>query len=63
MFCPNCGLEQGELNGMGTTPMALLIKDDQRFLSHMRENRGYLPRDSYITQLTTDHSMVNRMGK
>jgi len=63
MFCPNCGFEHGELNGMGTTPMALLIKDEQTFLSRMRDNRAYLPRDSYITQLTTDHSMVNRMVK
>lgn len=54
-------LEQDELNGMGTTATALVIIGDQMFLSHMGDSRAYLFRDSSATQLTRDHSMVNRM--
>lgn len=54
-------LEQDELNGMGTTATALVIKDDQIFVGHMGDSRAYLFRDSAIAQLTKDHSMVNRM--
>jgi serine/threonine protein phosphatase PrpC len=54
-------LEKDELNGMGTTATALVIKDDQMFVGHMGDSRAYLFRDSATTQLTKDHSMVNRM--
>jgi serine/threonine protein phosphatase PrpC len=54
-------LEQDELNGMGTTATALVIKEDQAFIGHMGDSRAYLFRDAHVTQLTTDHSMVNRM--
>jgi len=54
-------LEQEDLNGMGTTATALVIKGDQTFLGHMGDSRAYLFRDSNVHQLTKDHSMVNRM--
>jgi serine/threonine protein phosphatase PrpC len=54
-------LEQEDLNGMGTTATALVIKGDQTFLGHMGDSRAYLFRDSDVHQLTKDHSMVNRM--
>lgn len=54
-------LEQDELNGMGTTATALIIKGDQTFVGHMGDSRVYLFRDSSVTQLTRDHSMVNRL--
>jgi protein phosphatase len=54
-------LEHDELNGMGTTATALVIQKDQTFIGHMGDSRGYLFRNSSVTQLTTDHSMVHRM--
>lgn len=54
-------LEQDELNGMGTTATALIIKGDQTFVGHMGDSRAYLFRNSSATQLTRDHSMVNRL--
>jgi protein phosphatase len=54
-------LEQDELNGMGTTATVLIIKGDQTFVGHMGDSRVYLFRDSSVTQLTKDHSMVNRL--
>jgi len=54
-------LEQDELNGMGTTATALVINDDQTFVGHMGDSRAYVFRDSSATQLTRDHSMVNRL--
>jgi PPM family protein phosphatase len=53
--------EQEELNGMGTTATALVLKGDQAFVGHMGDSRAYLFRDSTPLQLTKDHSIVNRL--
>lgn len=53
--------EQEDLNGMGSTATALVLKEDQAFVGHIGDSRAYLFRDSNVTQLTKDHSMVNRM--
>jgi protein phosphatase len=54
-------LEQESLNGMGTTATALVLKGDQAFVGHMGDSRAYLLRDSTVSQLTKDHSVVERM--
>jgi len=54
-------LEQEDLNGMGTTATALVIKGDQTFVGHMGDSRAYLFRNATVHQLTKDHSMVSRM--
>jgi len=54
-------LEQDAMNGMGTTATVLVIKEDQTFVGHMGDSRAYLFRDAAVSQLTKDHSMVNRM--
>jgi len=54
-------LEQEDLNGMGTTATALVIKGNQIFVGHIGDSRAYLFRDAEVHQLTQDHSMVNRM--
>lgn len=54
-------LEQERLNGMGTTATALVLRGDQAFLGHMGDSRAYLFRDSTVSQLTKDHSVVERM--
>jgi serine/threonine protein phosphatase PrpC len=54
-------LEQEGLKGMGTTATALVLEDGQALVGHMGDSRAYLFRDSTITQLTKDHSLVERM--
>jgi len=54
-------LEQESLNGMGTTATALVLTNDQAFIGHMGDSRAYLFRNSTISQLTKDHSLVERM--
>ena len=54
-------LEQEGLNGMGTTATALVLEDDQAFVGHMGDSRAYLFRNSTVSQLTKDHSLVERM--
>jgi PPM family protein phosphatase len=53
--------EQEGLNGMGTTATALVLEDDQALVGHMGDSRAYMFRDSTVTQLTKDHSLVERM--
>ena len=54
-------LEQEGLNGMGTTATALVLEDDQALVGHMGDSRAYLFRDATVSQLTKDHSLVERM--
>jgi protein phosphatase len=51
--------ENAELHGMGTTCIALLLKDDQAIVGHVGDSRAYLIRDGQAYQLTEDHSLVN----
>ncbi len=46
------------LRGMGTTAVALLVKDDKGFIAHVGDSRAYLVRNGEIKQLTADHSLV-----
>ena len=50
-----------EVNGMGTTAVLLLISGRVARLAHVGDSRAYLYRDSVLKQLTTDHTMVQRM--
>ena len=54
-------LDQEELQGMGTTATALVLKEYEAFVGHMGDSRAYLFRDSTVLQLTKDHSVVNRL--
>ncbi len=49
------------LRGMGTTCTAAAIRDHQLFYGHVGDSRLYLIRDGSISQVTEDHSLVNRM--
>lgn len=46
------------LKGMGTTAVALLLRDSQGYIAHVGDSRAYLIRDGKIRQLTSDHSLV-----
>jgi protein phosphatase len=45
--------------GMGTTMVALLAFDDGVLVGHVGDSRVYRLRDSKLTQLTEDHSLLN----
>ncbi|MBS2021678.1 MAG: Stp1/IreP family PP2C-type Ser/Thr phosphatase [Deltaproteobacteria bacterium] len=48
-----------ELQGMGTTCITLLIRGTHALVGHVGDSRVYLVRDSEVTQITEDHSLVN----
>jgi PPM family protein phosphatase len=54
-------LEREDLNGMGTTGTVLVLKEEQAYIGHVGDSRAYLFRDSTLSQLTKDHSLVERM--
>jgi PPM family protein phosphatase len=53
--------ESVELDGMGTTCIATVIRGSELFYVHVGDSRLYLLRDSSISQLTQDHTVVNRL--
>lgn len=50
-----------ELAGMGTTVSALMMVDDYAVITHIGDSRVYLFRDGVLTQITTDHTFVQRL--
>jgi protein phosphatase len=52
-------LTDPELQGMGTTLVALLVDGDDAVVAHVGDSRAYHLRDGEVTQLTEDHSLVN----
>ena len=50
-----------ELSGMGTTVDALAMVDDYAVIAHIGDSRVYLYRDEQLTQVTTDHTFVQRL--
>jgi protein phosphatase len=52
---------RSELNGMGTTCTALVLKGDQVMVAHVGDSRAYLVREHRAMQLTTDHSLVAQL--
>ncbi|MET0813034.1 MAG: PP2C family serine/threonine-protein phosphatase [Microbacterium sp.] len=50
-----------ELAGMGTTVSALVMVDDYAVIAHIGDSRIYLFRDEALTQITTDHTFVQRL--
>lgn len=46
------------LAGMGTTIVAVLLRQDKAAIAHVGDSRIYLIRDHSIEQLTKDHSLV-----
>jgi protein phosphatase len=48
-----------ELQGMGTTCIALLLHGDIAVVGHVGDSRAYLVREEGMLQLTEDHSLVN----
>jgi serine/threonine protein phosphatase PrpC len=51
-------LEHPERQGMGTTIVALLVREGKASIAHVGDSRAYLLRDDQIKLLTVDHSLV-----
>lgn len=51
------------LSGMGTTCTMVFIADGEARVAHVGDSRAYLLRDGRLTQVTDDHTLVNRMVK
>ncbi len=48
-------------HNMGTTVVALVVKDDEAFLAHVGDSRIYLYRNGKLNRMTRDHSRVQKM--
>ncbi len=53
--------EHPELTGMGTTVSAMIRVGDSMALAHIGDSRIYLYRDGELSQVTTDHTFVQRL--
>ncbi|GAA3663321.1 PP2C family protein-serine/threonine phosphatase [Microbacterium marinilacus] len=50
-----------ELAGLGTTVSAIAMVDEYAVIAHIGDSRIYLWRDGALTQITTDHTFVQRL--
>lgn len=55
----NKSLESPDLEGMGTTVVLALFKDEYVYVSHVGDSRAYLYRHHQLIQLTRDDTLVN----
>ncbi|MGC0141910.1 PP2C family protein-serine/threonine phosphatase [Pseudactinotalea sp. Z1732] len=53
--------EQADLQGLGTTVIALLRSGTRLGMVHIGDSRAYLLRDEHLTQVTTDHTYVQHL--
>lgn len=53
--------ESKELNGMGTTIVAVIIRKATAYFIHAGDSRGYVFSDGKLSQITRDHSIVQSM--
>jgi protein phosphatase len=54
-------IQSEPVSEMGTTIVALVIKDCLGYVAHIGDSRLYLLRNGCLTQLTRDHSIIQRM--
>jgi serine/threonine protein phosphatase PrpC len=53
--------DHSELTGMGTTVSGLIIVNGQVVIAHIGDSRIYLLRDGELSQVTADHTFVQRL--
>ncbi len=53
--------EHAELTGMGTTVSAIVVLEDEVAIAHIGDSRIYLLRDQELSQITMDHTFVQRL--
>lgn len=49
---------QRDLYGMGTTVVCAIVRNDCVFIAHAGDSRAYIANGDNLTQITTDHSVV-----
>lgn len=50
-----------DLQGMGTTVVAVIVRDKTVFIAHAGDSRAYIVNGDIIQQITTDHSLVQNL--
>lgn len=55
------GQKDSELEGMGTTVVAVLVKEQHVYISHVGDSRAYTYSDHELKQLTKDDTLVNAL--
>lgn len=50
-----------DLQGMGTTVVAVIVRDKTAFIAHAGDSRAYIVNGDIIQQITTDHSLVQNL--
>ena len=50
-----------ELYGMGSTAVAVLIRDGYAYIAHVGDSRIYMMRDGQLYRLTIDHTLVQML--
>ena len=53
--------EHAELTGMGTTVSAIVVLEGEVAIAHIGDSRIYLLRDNELSQITIDHTFVQRL--
>jgi serine/threonine protein phosphatase PrpC len=53
--------DHSELTGMGTTVSGLILVNGQVVIAHIGDSRIYLLREGELTQVTADHTFVQRL--
>src|SRR6478736_4840844 len=53
--------DRPELAGLGTTVSAIIMVDEYAVIGHIGDSRIYLYRDEALTQITADHTFVQRL--
>jgi protein phosphatase len=53
--------EHAELTGMGTTVSAIVVLENEIAIAHIGDSRIYLLRDRELSQITIDHTFVQRL--
>ena len=54
-------VSHADMNGMGTTCTALVVRGADTYLAHVGDSRAYLVQGGRLRQLTQDHSLVAQL--
>ncbi len=55
------GVYDNSLKGMGTTIVAVVVKNNEVCIAHVGDSRAYIIRGNTMEQITKDHSLVQEM--
>lgn len=55
--------DDGDMQGMGTTMTAVVLKEAKMYFAHVGDSRGYIIFKNKMSQFTRDHSYVDSLVK